>query len=101
MDMEKSDVTRKIASKKALGINSPKVNGDALQQGGGLDGKLNHDKPHWSILVTSPGVSCQKNCSAIGENIISQVKVCILCNVNLCVKHLVIFHTSLTLLEDR
>ena len=32
---------------------------------------------------------------------IAQVKVFILCNVNLCVKHFPIFHMSRTLVEDR
>ena len=47
LDMEKSIVTRNIASKKALGTKAPRVNDDALQPGGALGRRLNHDKPHW------------------------------------------------------
>ena len=51
--------------------------------------------------VTGSGLSCQLFLWSSRENIIAQVQVCILFNVNLGVKHLVIFHTSQTLVEDR
>ena len=38
---------------------------------------------------------------ANGENIIAQMQVCILFNVNMCVKHFAIFHTSRSLVEDK
>ena len=57
--MEKSAVTRKIALKKSLGTKAPRVNDDALQPGGALARRLNHDKPHCPMPVTGSEVSCQ------------------------------------------
>ena len=37
MDTERSDVTRKFSSKKALGTKAPSVIDDVLQLGGALD----------------------------------------------------------------
>ena len=44
--MEKSIVTIKISSNKALLRNLPRVNGDVMQSGGALDTRLNYYKPH-------------------------------------------------------
>ena len=99
--MDKSDVTRKIASKKALGTKAPKVNYDALQTGVALARQLNHDKPHWPMPVTGSGLACQLCQWDSKENIIAKVQVFILCNVNLCVKHFAIFHKGQTLVEEK
>ena len=77
------------------------VNDDALQPVFALARRINHDNPHCSIPVTGSVVDCKICQWASGENIIAQVQVFILCNVNMCVKHFVIFHTSRTLVEDR
>ena len=76
--MEKSIVARKIASKKALGMKSPRFYYDALQPGGALDMRLNHDKPHWTKPVTASVVACKLCQWDSGENIIAQVQCCIL-----------------------
>ena len=51
--------------------------------------------------MTGSGVACQLCRWDIGENIIAQMQVCILCNKNLCVKHFTLFQTSRTLVEYR
>ena len=67
--------TRNIASKKALGTKAPMVNDDALQPGGALARRINHDKPHWLKPVTGSGVAYQLCRWANGEYIIAQVQV--------------------------
>ena len=57
--MEKSVVTIKIASNKALLANAPMVNDDVLQPGGALDMQLINYKTHWAKSVTGSGVACQ------------------------------------------
>ena len=99
--MDQSITTRKSELKNPLVTKKPKVNDDALQPGGALARRINHDNPHCSIPVTGSVVDCKICQWASGENIIAQVQVFILCNVNMCVKHFVIFHTSRTLVEDR
>ena len=59
LDMDISAVMRKIALKKALGAKSPRANDDALQLGGTLDRRLNHDKPHCTTPVTGSVKACQ------------------------------------------
>ena len=51
--------------------------------------------------VTGSEVACQLCLWASGENIIVEVKVFILCNINMFVKHFALFHTSRTLVEYR
>ena len=84
-----------------MGKKEPRVNGDMLQQGGALARQLNHYKSHWINPVTGSVLACQLCRWDSGENIIVQVKFCILCNVNLCVKHFAVFHMSQTIVEDR
>ena len=81
-------------------MKAPRVNDDVMQSGGSLARWINHDKPHWSMPVTGLLVSCQIFLWDDGENIISQVQFWILYNVNMCVKHFALFHTSKTLVED-
>ena len=87
--------------KKALGTNADRFNDDRLQLGGALARKLNNDKPHWTKPVTGSGLAFKMSQWDSAGKIIAQVQVLIMCNVNLCVKHFVIFHTSQTLAEDR
>ena len=56
--MEKSIFTINIASKKALGGNSPRINDDVLKPGGAFDRQLNYDNPHWPKPVTGSEVAC-------------------------------------------
>ena len=56
---DNSIVTRNISPKKALVTKARRVNDDALQPGGTLARRLNHDKPHWPKPVTGSGVACQ------------------------------------------
>ena len=73
LDMEKSIVTRKKLSRKALGTKAPWVNDDALQPGGALSRQLNHDKPQCPKPVTVSGVAFKLCRWDIRENIIAQV----------------------------
>ena len=57
--MDQYILTRKIASKRALGTRAPMVNGDVMQLGGALARQLNHDTPHWPKPVKGSGVACQ------------------------------------------
>ena len=98
--MYMSDVMRKNSLKKDMGTKSPRFTDYLLQPGGALARKLNHYKQHWKIPVTGSGVSFQLCQWASGENIISQVQFCILCNVNLCVKHFALFYMIRKLVED-
>ena len=82
-------------------MKAPRVNYDALQLGGNLARRLNHDKPQWPKPFTGSGVACQLCQWYSGRNIIAQVQGCILCTVNLCVKKFELFHTSRILVEDR
>ena len=101
MEMYQSILTSNSADKKALATKSHQVNDDSLQPLGALYRQLNHYKPHLTNPVTGSGVACKLRRWYIEENSISQVEVFILCNVNLCVKHFLLFHTIQTLVEDR
>ena len=59
LDTEKSAATIKISSMKALGKKAPRVNDDALQPGGALDRRLNHENPHCPMTLTGSGVAFQ------------------------------------------
>ena len=57
--MDKSIVTRKIASKKALVTKSPRVIDDLQQPVLSLARQLNHDNTHWPKPVTGSVVACK------------------------------------------
>ena len=50
-------LNQKVCMKEDILTESPKVNDDALQLGGVLAWKLNHDKPHWMEPVKGSGSS--------------------------------------------
>ena len=62
--------------------------------------RLNHVKSHWLNPVMFSGVACQLCLWDIGEKVIVYIQTCILCNFNICVKHLALFHMSRMLVED-
>ena len=99
LDMEMSSTTRKNTPKKDVRTKVSRVNDDAVQPGGALARQPNCENLHWSMSVTGSGVAYQLCWWASGENIISQVQVCILCNVNLYVKHFTLFTRSGHLLK--
>ena len=72
-----------------------------MQPESALARRLNHDKPQWKNPVTGSGVSCQQCKWSSGEKVIAHIQTCILCHVNLCVKHFSLFHTSRTIIEGR
>ena len=79
----------------------PMDNYDALQQGGALERKLNHENPHWPKSVTGSGVAYELCLCYSREKVIAYIQTIILCNINLCVKHFGNFHTIRTLFEDK
>ena len=68
-------------------MEAPRVNDDTLQPGGTLARRINHDKPRRPKPATGSGVAYQLCIWDSGEKIILQAQFCIMCNVNLRVKH--------------
>ena len=61
---------RKAEPKKTFIKTATKVNDDALQLGGALSWKINHDMSQWPKLVTGLGVYCQLCRWDSGDNFI-------------------------------
>ena len=92
--MQQSIKTRKDASKLFLIKKAPMVTDDVLQLGVALSMQLSHYKPHWKNPVIGSVVFCQLY-------LLSSIQVCTMCNLNLCLKHFALFHTSRTFFEGK